>query len=144
MKSICGLDCCDKCERKAQCGGCIETDGRPFGGKCIAAQCIKKDGTEAFEELKRKVIDEFNSLKIKDLEVNNLNLLNGFFVNLEYELLSGQKVKLLKDNDIYLGNQIEIPNSDRCYGVVADDKYLLVCEYGCMGADPEIVAYVRR
>lgn len=144
MKSICGLDCCDKCERKAQCGGCIETNGKPFGGTCIAAECIRKDGIEAFEELKKTLIDEFNSLKIKDLKVNNLNLLNGFFVNLEYELPNGQKVNLLKDNDIYLGNQIEIPNSDRCYGIVADDKYLLVYEYGCMGADPEIVAYVRR
>lgn len=144
MKSICGLDCCNECERKAQCGGCIETNGKPFGGTCIAAECIRKDGIEVFEELKGKVIDEFNSLKIKDLEVKNLNLLNGFFVNLEYELPNGQKVKLLKDNDIYLGNQIEIPNSDRCYGIVADEEYLLVCQYGCMGADPEIVAYVRR
>lgn len=104
----------------------------------------KKDGMEAFKDLKRKVINEFNSLKISGLKVSDLNLLNGFFVNLEYELPSGQKVKLLKDNDIYLGNQIEIPGSDRCYGIVADDKYLLVCQYGCMGADPEIVAYVRR
>lgn len=144
MKSICGLDCCKECERKAQCGGCIETNGKPFGGTCIAAECIRKDGIEVFEELKKTLIDEFNSLKIKDLKVNNLNLLNGFFVNLEYELPNGHRVKLLKDNDIYLGNQIEIPGSDRCYGIVADEEYLLVCQYGCMGADPEIVAYVRR
>lgn len=144
MKSICGLDCCDKCERKAQCGGCAETEGRPFGGKCVAARCIKRGGTQAFEEFKEELIDEINSLKIKDLKVKNLNLLNGFFVNLEYTLPGGQKVKLLKDSDVYLGNQTDRPNSDRCYGIAADDKYLLVCEYGCMGSDPEIVAYIRR
>lgn len=54
MESICGLDCCDKCERKAQCGGCIETEGRPFGGKCIAAQCIKKMAWKLLKSLKEK------------------------------------------------------------------------------------------
>lgn len=56
----------------------------------------------------------------------------------------GQTVKLLEDNNIYWGNQVEIPGSDRCYGLAVDEKYLLVCEYGCNGADPEIVTYKRR
>ena len=70
--------------------------------------------------------------------------LNGFYVNLEYPLPNGQSVKLLEDNKVYLGNQIEIQGSGRCYGIVADEKYLLVCEYGCGGADPQIVVYKRR
>ena len=70
--------------------------------------------------------------------------LNGFYVNLEYPLPNGQSVKLLEDKKVYLGNQIEIPGSCRCYGIVADEKYLLVCEYGCGGADPQIVVYKRR
>lgn len=41
-------------------------------------------------------------------------------------------------------SQTEYPNSERCYGIAADKEYLLVCEYGCMGADPEIVLYKRR
>ena len=41
-------------------------------------------------------------------------------------------------------NQVEIPGSDRCDGIAADDTYLLVCEYGCEGADPQIVLYKRR
>ncbi len=53
-------------------------------------------------------------------------------------------MKLLEDNNIYWGNQVEIPGSDRCYGLAADEKYLLVCEYGCNGVDPEIVTYKRR
>jgi len=63
---------------------------------------------------------------------------------LEYVLPNGEGIKLLNDNDVYLGNQIEKPNSDRCYGVVTDSKYLLVCEYGCNGLNPEIVSYKRR
>lgn len=27
---------------------------------------------------------------------------------------------------------------------MADEDYLLVCEYGCGGADPQIVVYKRR
>ena len=78
------------------------------------------------------------------LEVKELHLLNGFFVNLEYPLANGQSVKLLEDKKIYLGNQIERPGSARCYGIVADESYLLVCEYGCNGTDPEIIIYKKR
>lgn len=142
--SICGMDCCNQCARKEECGGCKKTDGHPFGGVCIAAECIKNGGFEAFNKAKQVLIDEFNSLGIKGLHVDDLNLLNGFYVNLEYPLLNGQSVKLLCDNNIYFGNQIEIPESDRCYGIVADDKYLLVCEYGCGGSEPEIIMYKKR
>ena len=144
MLTICGADCCSKCNRKNDCGGCIKTEGHPFGGQCIAAEYIKKGGFEAFLELKNTLIKEFNSLGIKGLQITDLNLLNGFYVNLEYQLTNGQSVRFLEDNNVYLGNQIEIPESDRCYGIVADDKYLLVCEYKCNGDDPQIVCYKRR
>lgn len=90
------------------------------------------------------MIDEFNALGIQGLKVEDLNLLNGRYINLEYTFASGQTAKLLKDSNIYWGNQIEIPGSSRCYGLAADNKYLLVCEYGCNGAEPEIVVYKRR
>lgn len=38
----------------------------------------------------------------------------------------------------------EILDSDRCYGLVSDNKYLFVCEYGCNGADPLIVTFKKR
>ena len=63
---------------------------------------------------------------------------------MEYPLVNKTTVKFLNDNDIYFGNQIEREGSDRCYGVVANEKFILVCEYGCNGADPEIVLYKRR
>ena len=55
-----------------------------------------------------------------------------------------ERVKLLDDKKIYLGYQLEKINEDRCYGLAADEKYLLVCEYGCNGADPEIIVFKKR
>ena len=144
MESICRKACCDKCSRQNECGGCKKTDGHPLGGSCIAAQYIKDKGFDAFCEFKNRIIDEFNALNIENLHVKDLNLLNGFWVNLSYPLANGQSVKLLDDNKVYLGNQIEKPNSDRCYGIVADESYLLVCEYGCEGINPEIILYKKR
>lgn len=122
----------------------MKTAGHPFGGTCIAAECIKRGGFEAFKKMKETLMEEFNALEIQGLHVDHFNLLNGFYVNLEYTLTNGQSIKLLEDNRVYLGNQIEIPDSDRCYGIVGDDKILLVCEYGYNGAKPQIVVYKRR
>lgn len=144
MESICGVDCCSECNRREKCGGCVKTEGHPFGGTCMAAECIKRGGFDEFLSCKKTLINEFNALAIENLHITDLNLLNGFYVNLEYPLCNGGSVKLLQDNNIYWGNQIEIPGSERCYGIVADDKMLLVSEYGCNGADPEIVLYKRR
>ena len=55
-----------------------------------------------------------------------------------------QDLKLLKDNDIYLGNQIERAGNECCYGVAADETFIPVCKYDCNGADPEIVLYKRK
>ena len=77
-------------------------------------------------------------------EIKTLVPLYGAYVNLEYTLSNGEKIKLLDDTKIYLGNQVEKANGDRCYGLVADKDRLLVCEYGCNGADPEIIVYKKR
>ena len=144
MLSLCGLDCCAACPQRAACGGCRETQGHPFGGTCVAAACVERGGMEAWESWKHAAMAELNALGIPDLQIDSLVPLNGFYVNLEYRLPNGQAVKLLEDNKVYLGTQIERPGRERCYGVVADEAYLLVCEYGCNGADPEIVCYKRR
>ena len=121
----------------AECGGCEKCNGHPFGGSCIAER------NNNFAELKKRLIDEINALCIEGLTVNELFLLNGAYVNLEYPLLNGSVVKFLNDNDIYLGNQIERAKSERCYGVVASEKFIIVCEYGCNGNEPELVQYKR-
>ena len=144
MLSLCGLDCCAACPQRAACGGCRETQGHPFGGTCVAAACVERGGMEAWESWKHAAMAELNALGIPDLQIDSLVPLNGFYVNLEYRLPNGQAVKLLEDNKVYLGTQIERPGQERCYGVVADEAYLLVCEYGCNGTDPEIVCYKRR
>lgn len=40
-------------------------------------------------------------------KIEELYPLIGRYVNLEYTLPSGQKVKLLNDDEMYLGNQLE-------------------------------------
>ena len=144
MKTICGIDC-SGCDRKESCRGCLESNGRPFGGECVTAECFKAGGRECFEKCRARMMDEFNALGIPDMpEVKELVPLCGSFVNLEYLLPGGQKAKLLDDNKIYLGYQLEKQEGERCYGIVADSGHLLVCEYGCNGSDPEIVVFKRR
>lgn len=144
MKTICGIDC-GGCGFNDNCQGCLETNGHPFGGECIAAECYKSGGENCFVAYKNRLISEFNSLKIADMPtVTALCQLSGAYVNLEYTLPNGEKIKLLDDTKVYLGYQLEKANSDRCYGLVADDNYMLVCEYGCNGSDPEIIVYKKR
>lgn len=93
---------------------------------------------------KEELIHKFNALGIEDMApVTQLNELKGDFINLEYTLPSGQTIKLWDDNKMYYGAEICKANSTRCYGLAADDTYLLVCEYGEGGADAEIVVLKR-
>ena len=85
MLSICGKDCCEKCSRKESCGGCIKVKGHPFGGQCVAANWVQNFGREGMEERKQALIQEINALSIPDLRITDLNLLNGFYVNLLYQ-----------------------------------------------------------
>ena len=136
--TYCGIDCCENCVRFSECGGCEKCAGHPFGGSCIAER------NRDFSALKQQLIEEINALGIDGLIVYDLNLLSGEYVNLGYPLFNGTTVRFLNDKDIYLGNQIERQDSERCYGVVADEMFILVCEYACNGVDPEIVLYKRR
>ncbi len=98
----------------------------------------------AWITLKRQLINEFNSLQIADMDkVTDLYQGKGSFVNIQYTLSSGQIVKLLDDEKTYYIHQLCKKNSDRCYGLVGDDKYLLVCEYGENGTNAEILIYKR-
>lgn len=150
MKTKCGLDC-SECGSK-ECGGCTETNGRPFGGSCMLALCCDEKGCDncgrAFEapcRLKEELIAEFNALGIEDMEeITDLYALNGAFVNLAYTLPGGQEIRFWDDGRVYLGNQVHKKGSDRFYGLTADESYLLVCEYGEGGSDAEIVVYRRR
>lgn len=141
-RSICGIDCM-KCKLSGTCNGCAKTKGQPFGAKCIVALCLK-DGENALYKLKKNLISAFNALGIQDMEkVTELNALKGSFINIEYVLPNGQILKFWNDNRIYLGNQLHKKNSDRCYGIIADEKYLMVSEYSVYGSDSEVIVFKR-
>ncbi len=143
--SICGADCAS-CEVRERCEGCSEIGGCPSGTTCFIAESLRKDKEEGFQSLKRALIAEFNSLGIPGLpQVEDLNALLGSYVNLAYPLPSGERVQLLDDHAVYLGNQLEsILGGGRCYGIIAAPEFLLVCTYAENGSDPELVLYKKR
>ncbi|MBQ4429491.1 MAG: helix-turn-helix domain-containing protein [Clostridia bacterium] len=97
-----------------------------------------------FEELKKQLIDEINALGIEGMpKLEGLNALVGSYVNLAYPLPSGACVKFLNDGTTYLGNQLET-GEERCFGVLANVDFILVCTYGCEGAEPELLLYKKR
>ena len=99
-----------------------------------------------FEAFKKKLIDEINALSIEGMpKVERLNALVGKYVNLEYRLPNGMNVRFLDDEATYLGNQLESPSEEgRCFGVLANMEFILICTYGVDGADPELVLYKKR
>ena len=99
-----------------------------------------------FEAFKKQLIREINDLHVEGLpKVEKLNALIGSYVNLEYPLPNGLKVKFLNDQTTYLGNQLESEfGGDRCFGILANMEFILICTYAEGGADPELVLYKKR
>ena len=66
-------------------------------------------------------------------------------MNLAYGLPSGERVKFLDDDKTYWGNQLPgAAGSSRCFGVLADKEFLLVCTYEEGGKNPELLVYKKR
>lgn len=103
-------------------------------------------GREKFEEFKQQLIFELNALlSLEGLPgVRDLNVLSGSFVNLEYTLPNGGRVKFLDDKATYLGTQLEFDDGGRCFGIAAGMDFLLICSYEENGENPELVIYKRR
>jgi putative MATE family efflux protein len=99
-----------------------------------------------FEEFKKQLINEINDLHIDGLpRVDKLNALVGKYVNLEYQLPNGQKVKFLDDQKTYLGNQLESEfRAERCFGILANMDFILVCTYEKNDENPELLIYKKR
>ncbi|MBQ9506658.1 MAG: helix-turn-helix domain-containing protein [Clostridia bacterium] len=99
-----------------------------------------------FERFKQTLINEINDLHIEGMpKLEKLNALVGRFVNLEYRLPNGANVKFLNDDTTYLGNQLEpLFGGDRCFGVLANMDFILICTYEAEGANPELVLYKKR
>lgn len=103
-------------------------------------------GDEKFAEFKKQLICEFNDLNIEGMpEVTTLNYLVGGYINMEYTLPNGRKMKFLDDNATYLGYQLECEfGGNRCFGIAANMDFLLVCTYEKNGENPELVIYKKR
>ena len=99
-----------------------------------------------FESFKKQLITEINDLHIEGMpRIDKLNALVGKFVNLEYRLSSGMKVKFLDDRTTYLGNQLESEIVEGlCFGVLACMEFILVCTYEKNGENPELILYKKR
>ena len=109
-------------------------------------QYVQTGGEDAFAAFKAQLMDELNALQIDGMpQVESLNTLPGNFVNIAYRLPNGHCVSFLDDNATYLGNQLPCLFDDsRCFGVVVNMEFLLVCTYGENGADPELILYKKR
>ena len=150
MGSICGAECNDcKFGENNNCKGCSETKGCPFGKQCFIAKYILTGGKENYELFKAQLIKEINDLAVPGMpKINELNPLNGTFVNLNYPLPNGKNIQFLDDYEVYLGNQVESEFNDgeliRCFGILANMDFILISEYGPNGENPELILYKKR
>lgn len=144
--ALCGANC-DACPTRATCPGCAETNGCPYGKPCFLATYILKGGFAQYQVFLQELIEEINALKLPGMEpVTALYPLVGSFVNLEYPIPSGT-VKLLKDDEVYLGAQVKNLFDDSgktCFGVIARESFILICTYSENGTDSELILYKRR
>lgn len=144
MLGICGANC-EECEfYNKKCKGC--NNGCPFGKKCFIASYIETGGNNSFLEFKKILINEINSLNIDGMsKIDDLYPLHGEYVNLEYKLPNDKKVKILNDNESYLGNQVvcEFDNKT-CFGIVCNMSFILICKYEENGTNPELLIYKKR
>lgn len=99
-----------------------------------------------FEAFKQQIIEEINAMNIPGLpKVRRLNALVGKYVNLEYTLPNGARAQFLDDNRTYLGNQLDCEfGGERCFGILADMDFLIICTYEKDGKNPELVLYKKR
>jgi len=144
-------DLIDVCVRQMANDGFTEEQARAYLRQTLPSLDYWKryeelsDGGQ-FEAFKQTLMDEINALHIEGMpKVETLNALVGSYVNLPYRLPSGVSVKFLDDGTTYLGNQLESEfGGGRCFGVLANMDFILICTYAEGGADPELVLYKKR
>lgn len=94
--------------------------------------------------MEKKLIQIIKNLGIQELEgLETLNLLDGNYLNLECILPNGKTGKILDDTKTYYACQVHMEETDKCYGVAADDTMLAVYRYGCNGTDAELVIWKK-
>ena len=144
-------DLIEVCAKNMAADGFTEEQAREYMKKKLPALDYWKRYEELsdngeFEKFKSQLIDEINALNVEGMpKLEKLNALVGSYVNLEYRLPSGNFVKFLNDQTTYLGNQLESEfDPERCFGVLANMDFIMICTYGIEGKDPELVLYKKR
>ena len=144
-------DLIDVCVRNMANGGHSEDQVRSYLKEMLPKLDYWKryqelGGSGAFDAFKKQLIEEINALAVEGMpKVEKQNALVGSYVNLAYRLPDGSTVKFLDDNATYLGNQLECEfGGERCFGVLANMEFILVCTYEKDGKDPELVIYKKR
>ena len=104
------------------------------------------EGAEAFASFKKQLMEEINALHIDGMpKLEKLNALVGGYINMEYPLPNGSKVKFLDDGATYLVNQLESElEKGHCFGIAANADFILVCTYEENGENPELLVYKKR
>lgn len=99
-----------------------------------------------FDTFKAQLVKEINELQIEGMpKLEKLNALVGKYVNIEYPLSNGTKLKFLDDNTTYLGNQLESEIVDGLYfGVIANMDFILIATYEKDVQNPELILYKKR
>lgn len=82
------------------------------------------------------LLEEINALGLEGLHAEELYLLNGFRINLEYELADGGGRSCWRTMRCTGEPRICRPGGQRYYGVASDGEHLLVSEYGPAGSAP--------
>ena len=144
-------DLIDVCVKQLKNEGFTEKQARTHMKKILPTLNYWKkyeelsDGGQ-FEMFKKQLIKEINELHIEGMpKVEKLNAIVGSYVNLAYPLPSGENVKFLNDRTTYLGNQLESElGGERCFGVLANMDFLMICTYEAEGANPELVLFKKR
>lgn len=87
---------------------------------------------------------QFNALALEGApRVTELHRLKGDFINLLCRLPNGKTAKLLEDDKMYYGTELCRKDSERCYGLAADETQLLVYEYGEGGKEAELIVWKK-
>lgn len=111
---------------------------------CTSSECRYTEEIPDRGAKKERILNRLRTLGIEELaSLDNLNELSGDYINLECRLPNGKTEKLLDDSKKYFANQVEQANSDKCYGIASDGEQIAVYQYGCNGADAELVAWVK-
>lgn len=94
--------------------------------------------------MEERLLEHISKLGIQELgHITQLHRLKGDFINLKCRLPNGKEAKILDDEKMYYGAEICKTDSDRCYGVAADENQLVIYEYGNGGSDAVLVLWKR-